>query len=1472
MTQKNVNGSTAGLVDLIASSGTTAESSSDTDEAHGAQKAIDRDSNTSWASESFEDMDEHPVFLDLNLVHTRDVADNPANPSTTTRDPLDGVAAQYLRINMRRPHPRLGKHEDMYRYAIKEISVFASKLEPGIGDCREAANSDDARDKYFIVYVSSFDSEFAKKVATLGTDLIAKRKSVEDASGMLEELFPDMSTCLEEKIQHDHRVSALSTAAGRLLSKFQQTTEFTKISTSDQIFIGLRLDGEGGIPIAYDYGCSYGSCSSSFHDLFDGATDLTGLVIALASSDASAATSTDTAGLGRAAGGKFSYFNLATTPLEAVLCSTNVTGELAQTPALSLKCEDTLAEHEAFKGTLNTNFLVECPAGCGDVESLHVFGSEGIYAERSSICKAAVHAGLIRSGGAFTVATESPSLSFEGSVQNGVESKSLHLSAGEVVRSMRLFKIRQQGYKSYTLNPQETTFKKEFMVEDSAYTRAGPSHWGFASLVSGHKNVVGQSTAIRGLAEIHGTYALLSRLNLYDFTLHVEFLDTSNGYLLLMHQKGGKKSLVRIEKGISKNLAEKEDGGFIQGVWHKVRIQALAGHIKVCIGEEDGQDAEIFSVLDERFVSGTVGFFSSGMEDGVYFDKLRIEAHPCETAKNELAPLPPQCSVFADTYFSSVSALYTIIDGDDKGGEAGHWEYRQASEPLDLPRSMPHFALTINFVNNRLRLRSTVAKKSNILGRTPMQRSLSGWHTLQVAFDGSRVAIRLQHPDVSATTQLVVNFQPQQKNSSDGSVGLSAFDCGGVAFDTIQLSPFHAEAATQPRFAGTKVSSKIWREHCTEMLHNKTAARQLACERDYCSECCAYHTSLLSTQHKTRCEKGCLRNADAAPAMKPNNDAPTWRALPGKEQSVFKHMMWLYEQKHNKKAVKQADAILKKFPEHGETLSMKGLILSNMGSDKKQEAYDYAKRGLRADITNCVCWHVLGLLYRQDKDYAEASKCFVQTLRLDPNNYQAMKDLANLQIHERNLQGFLETRRHILKARSRFIREWAAFAMANHLVGRLTVAQDILGEMENQFGESRDLDAFEKSEIMLYKAALLEEMGEYRKCYDYVSQREESILDETALLEMQGRMAIFLQEFERGRAAYRRLIEVNKDNECYLLGLMACAEDERIRSLFALPCCSLNGAIGKADSTDYLENLKHLNEKRIFRSNPEAYVYLMPRSLRSSGEDTGGWLESLFTRQAESEAFIRDPELTPLLGWKVCQKIKALPTFKVVRVLPPEIQDVVSSYFDGLRADHAPFPLADYVQLSFLTGSRFVSALDKFLRPQLRRGVVSLFSALRRLYTRNRVKLIGDVLESYVKHLEQCPSTFGPPVDGSLEKRQDSEAPIQEESSEIATCLLFAYMLLSQHYDLTGRTEKALETIQKGIDHTPTFADLYLVKGRIFKHAGAYEQAYEQHEKARNLDLADRSVFAELHFISRPNEKSFFSPNLMSLTKMIKVY
>ena len=44
---------------------------------------------------------------------------------------------------------------------------------------------------------------------------------------------------------------------------------------------------------------------------------------------------------------------------------------------------------------------------------------------------------------------------------------------------------------------------------------------------------------------------------------------------------------------------------------------------------------------------------------------------------------------------------------------------------------------------------------------------------------------------------------------------------------------------------------------------------------------------------------------------------PAKRALPSKEQSLFKELLNLYETRQLKKAQKTADQILKKFPEHG---------------------------------------------------------------------------------------------------------------------------------------------------------------------------------------------------------------------------------------------------------------------------------------------------------------------------------------------------------------------------------------------------------------------------------------------------------------------------------------------------------------------------------------------------------------------------
>ena len=114
---------------------------------------------------------------------------------------------------------------------------------------------------------------------------------------------------------------------------------------------------------------------------------------------------------------------------------------------------------------------------------------------------------------------------------------------------------------------------------------------------------------------------------------------------------------------------------------------------------------------------------------------------------------------------------------------------------------------------------------------------------------------------------------------------------------------------------------------------------------------------------------------------------------------MFRQIVKFYETKQYKKGLKAADQILKKFPSHGETLSMKGLTLNCL--ERKTEAYDFVKKGLMNDLKSHVCWHVYGLLYRSDHEYREAIKCYMNALRLDKENIQILRDLSLLQIQMR---------------------------------------------------------------------------------------------------------------------------------------------------------------------------------------------------------------------------------------------------------------------------------------------------------------------------------------------------------------------------------------------------------------------------------------------------------------------------------------
>lgn len=65
---------------------------------------------------------------------------------------------------------------------------------------------------------------------------------------------------------------------------------------------------------------------------------------------------------------------------------------------------------------------------------------------------------------------------------------------------------------------------------------------------------------------------------------------------------------------------------------------------------------------------------------------------------------------------------------------------------------------------------------------------------------------------------------------------------------------------------------------------------------------------------------------------------------------------------------------------------------------------------------------------------------------------------------------------------------------------------------------------------------------------------------------------------------------------------------------------------------------------------------------------------------------------------------------------------------------------------------------------------------------------------------------------------------------------------MAQHYDHLGQTKRAISYIDEAIDHTPTLIELFVTKGRIYKHGGDVVEAHKWLDEAQGLDTADRYI------------------------------
>uniref|UniRef100_A0A674ARC5 N-alpha-acetyltransferase 15, NatA auxiliary subunit a n=1 Tax=Salmo trutta TaxID=8032 RepID=A0A674ARC5_SALTR len=139
--------------------------------------------------------------------------------------------------------------------------------------------------------------------------------------------------------------------------------------------------------------------------------------------------------------------------------------------------------------------------------------------------------------------------------------------------------------------------------------------------------------------------------------------------------------------------------------------------------------------------------------------------------------------------------------------------------------------------------------------------------------------------------------------------------------------------------------------------------------------------------------------------------------------------------------------------------------------------------------------------------------------------------------------------------------------------------------------------------------------------------------------------------------------------------------------------------------------------------------------------------------------------------------------------------------------------------LTFLTGEKFRECLDCYLRTNFSKGCPPVFTTLKSLYhDKEKVSIVEELVVGY----ETCLKNGG--------------------KEEPPTTLLWVQYFLAQHFDHVGQQTLALDYINTAIESTPTLIELFLIKAKIYKHAGNIKEAARWMDEAQALDTADRFI------------------------------
>ena len=414
-------------------------------------------------------------------------------------------------------------------------------------------------------------------------------------------------------------------------------------------------------------------------------------------------------------------------------------------------------------------------------------------------------------------------------------------------------------------------------------------------------------------------------------------------------------------------------------------------------------------------------------------------------------------------------------------------------------------------------------------------------------------------------------------------------------------------------------------------------------------------------------------------------------------------------------------------------------------------------------MKNSKVWHFYALFHKEQKNYAQAVKCYVFANKYDKDNLTILKDLSNLLLFLGRFDDFSKYSLECITVKSSIGANWAQYCVAEYFKHNYENALQLASSIINNFKDT--MKKQELHEVILFKVLLLCKLDKYAECIETLENNLDKCCDRITFYEKIIYCCVKTNNVEKGINYCKLALKINPENVLTYL------------SYFNLKVKNLN--------LKKYEDLFTLEENSEERKN----IY------------------EILTKEIE-------PELTKV---KITEKLKLGLTFG------EEFKKLFSLYF--LKNIKSNLP-------SFFNNIKFIYKYPK---------------------QQSKIQIIDEIVKSNI---------------AEIESNQTLSKDILEYNKEngdliIPPVIIWVYYFASQHYDILGNSEKALEYINKAITSTPSVVEFFMVKSKILKHNLLFEEAALAMGKAKDLDLSDRYLNAKHAKASLRNGKVDESNTIM---------